>query len=233
MTQAWNDLNVFWDVAQVVVHFHLPVPPDDVFGSVLVTLQSHVFSRVASANDKHIQVFELLKLPQLMTVRDFSLELFDALEIWQVRIRIMTSGYNNKVKQLSCIFFLCDVCVSDLKLGNILQKLNVSGDTIKLDELVEFLSFKPFEEVCLVDVSGQVGGDRFAKMFVKGIVRELEDFFGQVGPELTVHAGVNMFAVLVSGRTPAVVPLTTPCGLLVNAGECESGGGKLVEGLER
>lgn len=225
MAQAWNDLNVFWDVAQVVVHFHLPVPPDDVFGSVLVTLQSHVFSRVASTNDKHIQVFELLKLPQLMTVGDLALELFDALKIGQVRIRIVTSGYNNKVEQLSCIFFLGDVCVPDLKLGDILQKLNVSRDTIKLDELLESLSFKPFEEVCFVDVSGQVGGDRFAKMFMKGVVRELEDFFGQVGPELAVHAGVNVFAVLVGGRTPAVVPLAAPCGLLVDAGEGESGGG--------
>lgn len=231
MTQAWNDLNVFWDVAQVVVHFHLPVPPNDVFGSVLVTLQSHVFSRVASTNDKHVQVFELLKLPQPMTVRDFALELLDALKVGQVRIRIMARGYNNKVKQLGCIIFMCDVCVPDLKLGNILQKLNVSRDTIKLDELLESLSFKPFEKVCFVDVSGQVGGYRFAKMFVKGVVCELEDFFGQVGPELAVHAGVHVFAVLVGGRTPAVVPLAAPCGLLVDAGESESGGGKMAEGL--
>lgn len=44
VAQSRNDLNFLGNVFHIIVHFHLSVSPSDPLGSVLVTLQSNIFS---------------------------------------------------------------------------------------------------------------------------------------------------------------------------------------------
>ena len=74
ITQPWNYLNILRNVFHVIIHLHPSVPPCYLLRPILITLQGHILCRVTSANDQHILVLELIKLPQLMTMRYLSLE---------------------------------------------------------------------------------------------------------------------------------------------------------------
>ena len=145
----------------------------------------------------------------------------------------MSCGHDNIVKLFDSVFVVDHVSITHLKLGNVFQVLNVSCHATELDELSQALSFKPFQKVSLVNLSRQIRRDWLAEILLEGKVRELKDFFRQVGPKLTVHAGMHMLTILVSSGAPCVVPLTTPVRLFVDTGDLEvSSRGQLVEGLE-
>ena len=73
-------------MVHLVLHFHFPVAPCDLFSPVLITLQSDIFRGVASTDDQDSEILKLPELLKLMAMCDLALEQFNALEVRQVRV---------------------------------------------------------------------------------------------------------------------------------------------------
>lgn len=137
-----------------------------------------------------------------MAMSHSPLEHLNPLQVWQVRIRIVTSGNNYIIEQFDRIFFCIKLRVPHLKLRLLVDPLDIPGDAVEFDEFPEAFLLESFHEIPFVDFSWEIRGDWFPEVVVKSIVWELERLLGEIGPELAVHAGVDVLAVFVGGAPP-------------------------------
>ena len=114
----------------------------------------------------------------------------------------MSRCHNNIIKLIDSILVLDHVSISNLKLRYFVQILDVSCHAVKFNVLSESFLFKPLQKVALEDLSGHIGWHRLAKVLLEGVIWKLKSFLRQIGPKLTVHAGMHVFAILVSRRPP-------------------------------
>lgn len=148
-----------------------------------------------------------------MTMSHPPLEKLNPLQIRQIRVRIMTSSNDYKIEQFDTIFFCVKLCMSHFKFGLLFNPLNVSYGAVEFNVLSKALFLESFHEISFVNLSRKIRRYWFSEMVLKSIIRKLKRFFWEVGPQLTVHTWVNMFAIFVSGTPPCVIPLSTPIWL--------------------
>lgn len=121
------------------------------------------------------------------------------------------------MKVLCRIFIFLEICVPHLKLTFLLQIFYVSCYAVKLYILSEVLFLEPFDKIPFVNLSREIGRDRFPKVFLKSIIWKLKAFLRKISPKLAVHARVNMLAIFVCSISPGIVPLATPVRLFLDA----------------
>jgi hypothetical protein len=106
------------------------------------------------------------------------------------------------------------------------------NDGVEVNPALDVRLLNASNDVIFKDRTWREGRDGFAEVFLVGVVSKLEAFLGPVGPEVSVHAGVNGLVMLIETSAPVVVPLATKLALLLEADDFGNIGSLILSGFE-
>ena len=121
-----------------------------------------------------------------MSVHHSAGELLYAGEGGDVGDGVVPAGHDHVVKTLSILYLVPQQVLRGH--GEVVGGLvvtHVPHYGVELDVLPDVLLVPPALQVVEQDLSGREGGDGFAKVFLEGVVGELQTLLGPVGPEIS------------------------------------------------